>query len=66
MIGFLLIKEWHVCWGGELVCLVWGLWFFLGNAMGLPRLAGRKAEPIDGRGGGGTASAAVSLQGTEK
>lgn len=49
-----------------MVGLVWGLVLFLGNAMGLPRLAGRKAEPIDGRGGGDTASAAVSLQGTEK
>lgn len=66
MIGFLLIREWHGFWGGELVGLVWGLVLFLGNAMGLPRLAGRKAEPIDGRGGGDTASAAVSLQGTEK
>lgn len=35
-----------------------------GNAVDLPRRAGRKAEPIDG--GGSAASAAISLRGTGK
>lgn len=40
---YLIDREWHG---------FGGFWLFWGNAMGLPWLAGRRAEPIDGGGGG--------------